>query len=105
MTIMGIPEQVFLVVLVLVGMGFQVRMWRELTAKRLAEKQSGARQPGAGFYPVGLLFCSGVEALAAHTFVTSRSDSFGLAITVAVLTAILCLGAAFGIAWLRPVPK
>ena len=102
---MGITEQAFLALLILLGIGFQLRMWRELAAKRLVGAGTGMRQPGVGFYPFGLLFCCGVQALAAHTYVSSRSDSSTLAIAVAVMTAIVCLGISYGIARLWPSAK
>jgi hypothetical protein len=102
---MGITEPAFLTLLILFGIGFQLRMWRELMAKRLVGAESGIRQRGVGFYPFGLLFCCGVQALAAHTYVASRSDSSTLAITIAVVTAMICLGMSFGIARLWPSAK
>ena len=102
---MGISEQAFVVLLLVAGVGFQVRMWRELAAKKPRGRSTKEEQPGVGFYPFGLVFCCAVEALAAHAYMTSRFESSALAITVAILTASVCLGIAFGIAHLRPTAK
>jgi hypothetical protein len=65
-TTMERSEQRFLLVLIFLGTGFQVRLWRELAARRLVGKSSEGRQSGASFYRFGLLFCRGLEALSAE---------------------------------------
>jgi hypothetical protein len=56
-------------IILLVGILFQIRMWREVH-----EETQGESRP-SGFYPFGLAFCCVMEALAAHSYFSSRFDS------------------------------
>jgi len=45
-----------------------------------------------------LIFCSAVEALAAHSMFSSHSASASLAIGGSLVIAVLCTAAAYGLA-------
>jgi hypothetical protein len=77
-------SNLFLTVLILLGAGFQTRICRQW---RPHGKNAGLR--------FVLIFCSAVEALAAHTMYSSRSASASLAIAGSVGIAVLCPAAAY----------
>ena len=103
-TNMGIPEQIFIALFLLVGVGFQVRMWRELRERKL-EPANKDGEGGPGFYPAGLGLCCAIEALGAYAWATSRTDSKLLGAIIAIGASFACLGVAFGIDRARPVAK
>ena len=98
-------ENTFLGVLLLVGMGFQVRMWRERASKTLGANISDHEQTRRSFYSFGILFCCAIEALAGHTFATSRDVSTVWAVIMAVSVALICLLLTFTIAHIFPGRK
>lgn len=87
---MRVPDQLFLVSLVLLALFFQVGMWRELRRGR----------KGRGFYPFGLLFCCVMQALCvyqlAFVYVAPRMQMF-----LAICGPVVCLVAARAIAGAR----
>jgi hypothetical protein len=78
-------SDLFLTVLILLGVGFQTRVCRQPQSKN------------AGLRFV-LIFCSAVEALAAHSMFSSHSASASLAIGGSLVIAVLCTAAAYGLA-------
>jgi hypothetical protein len=92
---MGTPEKTFLAVLVLLGLCFQVRLWREWRRGKYRK----------GFYVFGLTFCCVVEARAADAAWSDRIGSHSLSAATSILTALACLGVAFWIARVRLRPE
>jgi hypothetical protein len=80
-------SDLFLTVLILLGVGFQTRVCRQW---RPQSKNAGLR--------FVLIFCSAVEALAAHSMFSSHSASASLAIGGSLVIAVLCTAAAYGLA-------
>lgn len=87
---MKVPDQFFLVSLILLAVFFQVGMWREL--------RRGSK--GRAFYPFGLLFCCVMQALCiyqlAFVYVAPRMQMF-----LAIFGPLACLAAARAIAGVR----
>lgn len=83
---MKFPDELFLLSLIALALFFQIGMWHELRQGR-----------GRAFYPLGLMFCSVMEALCFHNLLSVYAQSAALAISGSILGALACVAAAYGI--------
>ena len=88
---MATPEKAFLIVLILLGVCFQVRLWRDWRGRKYRK----------GFYLFGLAFCGVIEALAADALWVDKIGHRGPSVAIPIFTALACLSLSFWVAYFR----